>query len=107
MVYCIHKPKKIKMKHLMKLAFFKYALLLFFLTVTGAIAWASDSTVTATTTTSSTSSTQQTWYTEPWVWIVGGAVLILLIVALTRGNSSSSGSTDKVTVTKTHTNDTE
>ena len=94
------------MKHLMKPAFFKYALLLCFLAVTGAIAWASDSTYTATTSTSSTTTTQQTWYAEPWVWIVGGAVLILLIVALTRGNSSS-GSTDKVTVTKTHTNDTE
>ena len=25
------------------------------------------------------------WYAQPWVWIVGGAVFILLIVALTRG----------------------
>jgi hypothetical protein len=25
------------------------------------------------------------WYTQPWVWIVGGAVFIILIVALTRG----------------------
>ena len=29
-----------------------------------------------------------TWYTQPWVWIVGGAVFILLLVALLRGNSS-------------------
>jgi len=28
---------------------------------------------------------QGQWYTQPWVWIVGGAVFILLIVALTRG----------------------
>ena len=27
------------------------------------------------------------WYTQPWVWIVGAAVFILLLVALTRGNS--------------------
>lgn len=26
-----------------------------------------------------------TWYTQPWVWIVGAAVFILLLVALTRG----------------------
>jgi hypothetical protein len=26
-----------------------------------------------------------TWYTSPWVWIVGAAVFILLLVALTRG----------------------
>ena len=26
------------------------------------------------------------WYQQPWVWIVGGAVFILLLVALLRGN---------------------
>jgi hypothetical protein len=26
------------------------------------------------------------WYTSPWVWVVGAAVFILLLVALTRGN---------------------
>ncbi len=25
------------------------------------------------------------WYASPWVWIVGAAVFILLLVALTRG----------------------
>jgi hypothetical protein len=25
------------------------------------------------------------WYTSPWLWIVGAAVFILLLVALTRG----------------------
>lgn len=25
-----------------------------------------------------------TWYTSPWVWVVGAAVFILLLVALTR-----------------------
>ena len=28
------------------------------------------------------------WYAAPWVWIVGGAVFILLLVALTRGGGS-------------------
>jgi hypothetical protein len=28
------------------------------------------------------------WYTQPWVWIVGGAVFILLLVALLRGGSN-------------------
>ena len=28
------------------------------------------------------------WYTQPWVWIIGGAVFILLLVALLRGNRS-------------------
>jgi hypothetical protein len=25
------------------------------------------------------------WYQQPWVWIVGGAVFIIIIVALLRG----------------------
>ena len=25
------------------------------------------------------------WYTQPWVWVVGAAVFILLLVALLRG----------------------
>lgn len=25
------------------------------------------------------------WYEQPWVWVVGGAVFILLLVALLRG----------------------
>lgn len=28
------------------------------------------------------------WYSQPWVWIVGAAVFILLLVALLRSNSS-------------------
>jgi hypothetical protein len=28
------------------------------------------------------------WYTQPWVWIVGAAVFILLLVALLRSNNS-------------------
>ena len=42
------------------------------------------------------------WYASPWVWIVGAALFIILLVALTSGRSrGSSGSSDKVTVTKT------
>jgi hypothetical protein len=30
------------------------------------------------------------WYASPWVWIVGAAVFILLLVALTSGSRDSS-----------------
>ena len=30
-----------------------------------------------------------TWYAEPWIWVVGGAVFIIIIVALMRGNGKS------------------
>ena len=28
---------------------------------------------------------ESAWYASPWVWVVGAAVFILLLVALTRG----------------------
>ncbi|HEU0064352.1 MAG TPA: hypothetical protein VFQ58_04945 [Flavisolibacter sp.] len=28
------------------------------------------------------------WYAQPWVWVVGAAIFILLLVALLRRNSS-------------------
>jgi len=40
----------------------------------------------------------QTWYAQPWVWIVGAAVFILLLVALVGGSKRND-----VTVTKTTT----
>ena len=27
------------------------------------------------------------WYAQPWVWIIGGAIFILLLVALIRSGS--------------------
>ena len=49
------------------------------------------------------------WYASPWVWVVGAAVFIILLVALTSGGSRrrTSGSGEKVTVTKTVTRDTD
>ena len=28
------------------------------------------------------------WYQQPWAWVVGGAVFVLLLVALLRGRST-------------------
>jgi uncharacterized membrane protein len=47
----------------------------------------SSSSNTVTTETTTTSTTE--WYAQPWVWIVGGAVFIIILIALLRGNSSS------------------
>ena len=69
---------------------------------------AQDSTSSSSTTT--TVSTEQTtqWYSSPWIWVIGAAIFILLLVALLRGNSSrSAGSSDKVTVSKTVRRDTD
>lgn len=91
------------MKQLTSPAIFKHLAFQLMLMLSTVLAWAQDSTSTAVTTesTATTSTTEETWYTAPWVWVVGIAVLILLIVALTRGGKSGgSGRTDKVTYTK-------
>ncbi|WP_026898959.1 hypothetical protein [Daejeonella oryzae] len=31
------------------------------------------------------------WYGQPWVWAVGVAIFIVIIVAITRGNSKNNG----------------
>lgn len=36
-----------------------------------------------------TKSNSDSFFTQPWVWVVAGAVFILLLVALMRGNSKS------------------
>jgi hypothetical protein len=52
------------------------------------------------TTTSSSTQAANDWYTQPWVWVVGGIILLLIIIALSRGGRSSRGTTDRVTYTK-------
>ena len=29
------------------------------------------------------------WYAQPWFWVVGGSVFLLVLVALIRGNSKN------------------
>ena len=59
---------------------------------------------TTTTTTKTLTTSSENWYASPWVWVIGAAVFILLLVALMRGGRDSGGTvasrTDKVTVTK-------
>ncbi len=84
---------------------FKAILLLMVAAFYKTIAIAQDSTTKITEQVNKTT-TETSTQIEPWVWIVGGAVLILILVALLRGNKSS-GTTDKVTVTKTVSRDTD
>ncbi|MGI8583200.1 MAG: hypothetical protein ACR2KX_13440 [Chitinophagaceae bacterium] len=98
------------MKQLTKAFSYRAIVTILMLTFMQALAFAQDSTgggSSSSSSTSSTTTTTETWYTQPWVWIVGGAVLLLLIVALMRGNSNSDTRSDKVTVTKSVKTDTD
>jgi len=73
------------MKSLQKISTgFKSLLAFFMLCFVQVIAFAQDKKVDVDINTNSGSN----WYAQPWVWIVGGAVFLLLLVALMRGNSN-------------------
>ena len=48
-----------------------------------------------------TVSGDDTWYTKPWVWIVGAAVFILLLVALLSGGKKDTVRSERIVVKKT------
>ena len=82
------------MKKLMK--FIGYQLpMIAFLMLSGVYAFAQDAagntqtSSTHTTTTSTGPDTTAMWYTAPWVWVVGGIVLLLILIALFSGNKNS------------------
>jgi H+/Cl- antiporter ClcA len=50
--------------------------------------------------TKSTTTTTNTWYMQPWVWVVGAAVFVIILVALFRGNSSRTDVSRSTTVIK-------
>ncbi|HEX6171897.1 MAG TPA: hypothetical protein VFZ33_19575 [Chitinophagaceae bacterium] len=66
---------------------YKFFLAIFF-TCMQVVLWAQESNQTVTTKTTESTTTQ--WYASPWVWVAGGAVFIIILIALMRGNSSTS-----------------
>jgi hypothetical protein len=54
--------------------------------------------------TKTTTTTTSEWYTEPWVWIVGGLVFVLLLAAMLSGGRSSrrvsDGTVHRTTITR-------
>jgi hypothetical protein len=76
----------------------KSAVLLLILSLSSNMLFAQDSTVTTILT-----SDEELWYMQPWVWIVGGVALLLILIALfSGGRKNKAGSrTDKVIITKT------
>jgi len=79
-----------KMKNLSLTNFFKCFFATLVSTCLGVLCWSQDSTRT-TVTTKTTEHTE--WYTAPWVWIVGGIVVVLLLVAIFSNGRRSSQTT--------------
>ena len=99
------------MKSVLKSLNLKMLVTLIIFTAIQTVLWAQDAENTTTSTKKvdvSVESTQN-WYASPWVWVIGAAVFILLLVALLSGgrSRSTSASSDRVTVTKTVERDTD
>lgn len=100
------KLKFVVMKQPVHLFAWKPFLIMLFLSVFSLVVWAQEEgdggTESTTTTTKKTSvsitsnETADTWYTSPWVWVIGAAVFILLLVALLSNRGK-----DTVRVSKT------
>ena len=59
----------------------------------GAVVLAQDNPGTQSNNSSSTTTTETTtttWYAQPWVWVVGGALVVLILVLALRGRGESS-----------------
>lgn len=88
----------------MRLIFFsRFSLIVCFLLGSKALVFSQDTTTTKTTTNLLTNG-EAVWYMQPWVWVVGGVALLLLLIALFSGGrkkDKSTSRTDKVIITKT------
>jgi hypothetical protein len=91
------------MKQLTRVVAIRSFLTLFCIALMQVTMFAQDTQTSGSTTTTSTHQITY-WYSSPWVWVVGGAIFILLLVALLRGGSRDTS--DTVRVSKTVTRDT-
>lgn len=65
-----------------------FRFMLVFLLCIQAVANGQDSVVSSHSEKVTTTTTTTNWYAQPWVWVVGAAVFIIILVALFRGNSN-------------------
>ena len=79
--------------------------ILLFFSILSFVAWAqtdSGSSERTTTTTTETTTvrveTTDNWYTQSWVWVIGGAAFILLLVALLSRRGSSTVNSERITI---------
>jgi len=62
----------------------KGVVMVFLLSLTSLIAWAQEKKTDININVNKNSE----WYNQPWVWVVGGAVFLLLLIALLRGGGN-------------------
>ncbi len=82
----------------------RWYILAFFFSGLQFSAFSQDTTTTKQTVTEVLTNDEALWYMQPWVWVVGGVALLLLLIAMFSGGrkkDKSTSRTDKVIITKT------
>ena len=79
-------------------SFYKVFMATAFMLLLNGITFAQDSAASATTSTTTTTTSSSTNAIQPWMWIVGGIIVLAIIIALV-----SRGSKEKIVVTKERT----
>jgi hypothetical protein len=95
------------MKTLEKRAGLKMFIALIMMNLVQLVVWAQEETTTTTSTrkVDIEVTNSENWYAAPWVWIVGAAIFVLLLIALLSGGRARGG--DRVTTTRTVERDTD
>ena len=84
--------------------FYRAIILSVLLVVFQVFSYAQDTTSTRQKLTEVLTDDEAQWYMQPWVWVVGGIALLLLLIALFSGGRKKEKAktrTDKVIITKT------
>jgi hypothetical protein len=89
------------MKKIFSPSVYIFLLSFIMLCLNGLQLFAQDSAASGSSSQTTTTTVEHASSVQPWVWVVGGVVLLLIIIALVRGKGSPSSRTDKVTYTKT------
>ncbi len=82
----------------------RWNLLVLFLSGLQFSGFSQDTTTTKKTVTEVLTNDEALWYMQPWVWVVGGVALLLLLIAMFSGGrkkDKATSRTDKVIITKT------
>jgi hypothetical protein len=90
-LFIIHETKRSTMKQIRLIGTIRTMVLTMIATLLGFWAMAQEESGGASvnvSTTKTSSSSSEGWYASPWVWVVGAAVFILLLVALLNNRGS-------------------
>jgi len=91
-------------KNTRNIRYFMTVLMMSLLGTVYAVAQDSSSTVTKNTSASTSSATApdpSAWYMQPWAWVAGGVLVLIILIVLLRGSGNKRTEVTRTTITRT------